>query len=285
MTTSNRAKNKFGNSRIAILAGTGRLPPLLKDKLMLDGQPVFVVDLTTESAQWLSSVDHVAIPVTKISKLIDALRIAQVSTLVFAGGISVRPKIWHFLFDWRMYREFPRIYKALQQGDDALLRAAIGLMERKGFTIIGPHEIAPTLLATETVMTKRQPNQSELHDAHVAIGAALELGRLDIGQAAVARTGEVIAREDRSGTAIMLQNLATTAPSQVSGVLAKWSKPNQELRVDLPSIGPDTISQLKAAGLAGVVIQAGRSLILDREDVIRIADQNDLFVIGMRSPL
>lgn len=282
MATSNRAAQGT-NGRIAILAGTGRLPPLLNDTLASIEQGVFVVNLTSQRGGWFSNVDHTNISVTQISKLINALRNAKVSTLVFAGGISVRPKIWDFLLDWRMYREFPRIYRALKQGDDALLRAAIGLMERHGFTIIGAHEIAPSLLAPDSVMTKRQPTAGEMQDARIAIDAAIDLGRSDIGQAAVVRSGQVIGREDRSGTAAMLLNLNTKTPSQSSGVLAKWSKPNQELRVDLPSIGPDTIAQLKAAGLSGVVIEAGRSLILDREDVIRLADENNLFVVGMRN--
>jgi UDP-2,3-diacylglucosamine hydrolase len=282
MATSNRAAQST-DGRIAILAGSGRLPPLLNETLASKGQGVFVVNMTPQRGGWLAKVNHANIPVTQISKLIRALRNAKVSTLVFAGGIRVRPKIWDFLLDWRMYREFPGIYRALQQGDDALLRAAIGLMERYGFVIIGAHEVAPSLLAPDTIMTKRRPTASELLDAKIAINAALELGRSDIGQAAVVRSGQVIGREDRSGTASMLLNLSTKTPSQPSGVLAKWSKPNQELRVDLPSIGPDTIAQLQAAGLSGVVIEAGRSLILDCEDVIRLADENNLFVVGMRN--
>ncbi len=271
------------NNRIGLLAGSGRLPPLLNESLASKGQGVFVINLTSQRGGWLAKVEHANITVTQISKLMKALRDAKVSTLVFAGGISIRPKIWDFLLDWRMYREFPRIYHALQQGDDALLRAAIGLMERNGFMIIGAHEIDPSLLAPDTILTKRQPSASEMLDAKIAIDAAIELGRSDIGQATVVRAGQVIGREDRSGTAVMLLNLNTKKPSYPSGVLVKWSKPNQELRVDLPSIGPDTISQIKAAGLSGVIVEAERSLILDREDVIRLADENNVFVVGMRS--
>jgi UDP-2,3-diacylglucosamine hydrolase len=285
MATSKLKSSANDTKRIGILAGSGRLPPLLAEAILLNGHIPFIVNLNDQPLDWQSPYEHVNISVTNLSKLVRALREAQVSTVVFAGGISQRPKLWDFLADWRMYREFWRIYRALKRGDDGLLRAAINLIERFGFTVVGAHEIAPSLLAPEAILTIKQPTPTDLIDTRAAIKAAIELGRLDIGQAVVARAGKIIAREDRRGTAVMLVNLANDAHLARSGVLVKWSKPNQELRVDLPSIGPDTIDQIRAAGLAGIVVESGRSLILDQDEVVRLANANHLFVVGMRSEL
>jgi DUF1009 family protein len=246
------------------------------------GDKPFVINLTGDTGSWLSSVEHADIPVTRLSALISTLRLANVSTVVLAGGISHRPSFFHFLLDWRMYGELAGLLRALRRGDDGLLRAAIDLLERFGFKVVGPHEIAPGLLATETVLTKRKPHSDDFRDIELGIKAAVELGRIDVGQATVTRSGQVIAREARAGTAAMLKSLTGETYRSSSGVLVKWSKPRQELRADLPSIGPDTITQAKAAGLSGIVVEAGRSLILDSQDVIKLADENDLFVAGMR---
>ncbi len=285
MRTSNPAAPINPVNRIGLLAGSGRLPPLLVHSMASKGVKPFVINLTRDADSWISTVEHATIPVTQLSSLIKSLQMANVSTVVLAGGISDRPRIFDFLLDWRMYAELPRLYRALRRGDDGLLRAAIDLLERSGFNVIGAHEIAPSLLATEAVLTERKPASIDLRDIELGIKAAIEHGRLDLGQAVVTRSGQEIARETRAGTAAMLTSLASDARQASSGVLVKWSKPGQELRVDLPSIGPDTIIQAKAAGLSGIVVEAGRSLILDRHEVIKLADENGLFVAGMRHHL
>ena len=117
----------------------------------------------------------------------------------------------------------------------------------------------------------------------VAVAAARKLGEADIGQAAVARAGAVVAVEDRKGTKAMLEGLALSQNGIArSGVIAKFAKPQQELRVDLPAIGPETVAQAANAGLAGIVVEAGKSLILDRSITIAKANELGIFIVGMR---
>jgi UDP-2,3-diacylglucosamine hydrolase len=285
MTPNEDNRPVNANMRIAILAGTGRLPQLLANTLLENGSLPFVVNLTAEPPTWIEGFVHANVSVTHLSKLIRTLRSANISSIILAGGIKARPHFVDFLLDWRMYSELPRLYSALKRGDDGLLRAAIGLMERLGFTVLGAHEVAPNLLATDAILTLARPSTSSIEDASLAISVAIEHGRQDLGQAIVVRSGHVIAKEDKNGTAAMLMNIEKKTLQRPSGVLVKWAKPNQELRVDLPSIGPDTIIQARDAGLAGIVVEAGHALILDREEVVRLADVNGLFVMGMRSKL
>ncbi|MGL4488218.1 MAG: LpxI family protein [Rhizobiaceae bacterium] len=283
MATSEPTSLPLATGRVGILAGSGRLPALVAEALLAKGQRPFVINLGQETPQWMHGLDHVQVSVTRLSLLIKTLHSAKVSMLTMAGGISVRPKITEFLLDWRMYGEFYRLIRALRRGDDGLLRAAVDFLERNGLVVVGAHQLAPALLAGEATLTKRHPTAEDKQDIALAISAAIEHGRRDLGQAVVARANTIIAREQRDGTAAMLLRLKSDGSQPGNGVLVKWSKPNQELRVDLPSIGPDTILQAKQAGLAGIVVEAGRSLILDQSEVVRLADANNVFLAGMRS--
>ncbi len=281
MTKTDRAGIDQLPGRIAIMAGSGRLPEILALKLRANGLSPFIANLMQADQPWIKAFDHADILLSKPSAAIRALRQANVSQIVMVGGVSKHPKLHQFLLDWRMYGEFVRIFKGLNSGDDGLLRVAVDFFERKGFTVKGVHEFMPEILAPEGVLTKHRPDQQCLVDISIAIDAARELGRLDLGQAVVARDGVVVAKEGKGGTATMLSAMSMQ-PQNSGGVLAKWSKPGQELRVDLPTIGIDTIAQIKNAGISGIVVEAGHAIILDREDVVRLADQHGLFVMGAK---
>ncbi len=281
--TSPKSDRRAAQGRTAILAGSGRLPEILAQSLVRDGASPFVVAVDPGTGTWIASYDHAQVPVTQLSKLANTLSAANVQTLVLAGGIKVRPRLRSFRFDWMTLRQLPRLWRALRKGDDALLKEAINWLESLGYKVIGAHEAVPSLLAPLGSLTKLSPSGRDNTDIRVAITEAMRLGRGDIGQAAVARDGEVIETEDRSGTQAMLKRLAEIQSGfSRSGVLAKFAKPQQEIRVDLPAIGPDTVEQVAAAGLAGIVIEAGRSLILDRDQVVAKADEFGIFVVGVR---
>jgi UDP-2,3-diacylglucosamine hydrolase len=281
--TSPKSDHHAGQGRTAILAGSGRLPEILAQSLGGYGANPFVVAVDSDTGNWIASYDHANVPVTQLSKLANTLIAASVQTLVLAGGIKVRPRLRSFPFDWMTIRQLPRLWRALRKGDDALLTEAINWLESLGYKVIGAHEAVPSLLAPLGALTRLSPAGRDNSDIRMSITEAMRLGRADIGQAAVARDGEVIETEDRSGTQAMLQRLALNQHGfSRSGVLAKFAKPQQEVRVDLPAIGPDTVEQVAAAGLAGIVIEAGRSLILDRDEVVTKADELGIFVVGVR---
>jgi DUF1009 family protein len=270
--------------RVAILAGTGRLPEIIAGELAKQAKSVFVVALGPDTGNWIDSYQHDLVPVTHLARIVRSLRSASVKTVVLAGGISVRPSLLSFRLDWMTIRQFPRLIRALMKGDDGLLRTAIAWLGEQGFSVAGAHELVPSLLAPERVMTLLAPDEDDYVDIKAAVAEALRLGAADVGQAAVARSGSVLAGETREGTRAMLEALAQkTDRFQRSGVLAKFSKPGQELRADLPAIGPETVEQAAAAGLAGIVVEADRSLILDRELVVARANALGIFVAGVRS--
>lgn len=220
--------------------------------------------------------------------LLPILKKHGVNRVVLAGSVARRPKLRDLKWDRRMVSWLPPVAKALWQGDNVLLSALIGIFEKHGISVVGAHEVASSLLAAEGTITKAKPKKSDHLDIDAARAAALAIGSLDIGQAAVSIGGRVIALEGIEGTEGLLERVAALRghgrlAGKTRGVLVKVSKPQQEVRADLPAIGPKTVEAAHQAGLAGIAVEAGRSLIVDGPDVVRLADLHGLFVIGLKA--
>jgi DUF1009 family protein len=158
--------------------------------------------------------------------------------------------------------------------------------EREGFRVEGAHQVMAALTLPPGPLGRVTPTDSQLSDVARAMEAARTIGRLDIGQGAVACEGLVLALEAQEGTDAMLARVAGLPrairgePGAPRGVLAKASKPGQELRVDMPVIGPGTVRLAVLAGLAGIAGEAGRILLLERDKTLRLADEAGVFVYG-----
>jgi len=178
------------------------------------------------------------------------------------------------------------VIAAARHGDDALLRHLLGLFEREGFVVEGAHEVDQALTLPLGPLGRHAAGAEQAGDVAQAIAAARTLGRFDIGQAVVVAGGLVLAVEAQEGTEAMLRRCAELpahllgSPDARLGVLVKWPKPIQDRRVDLPVFGPDTVERAAAAGLAGLVGEAGGVLLLQREALIAAADRLGLFIQG-----
>lgn len=277
------------NDRVAVIAGSGRLPVNVAAGLDAAGHRPFVVIVGGERADAaeLSVYDHETVELERIADVVPLLKRERISHVVLAGGIGRRPRLWKMRPSLYMFTTLlPRLVSALGRGDNALLSTIVGTIEALGPKVVGAHEVVPDLLAIEGTITRAGPTAADRGDLALAFDAAKALGALDIGQAAVAIGGRVIAVEGIEGTDGLLARCATLrAHPRLSGrkrgVLVKCAKPGQELRADLPAIGPQTVQAAHAAGLAGIGVEAGRSLILDYEAVRAEADARGLFVTGM----
>ncbi len=223
----------------------------------------------------------------EIGKMLAALKRADVHDIVLIGGVKNRPDFRSILGDLGTMRRLPRILGGLRKGDDGLLKIVIDLFEADGFHVIGAHELAPALLASEGPFGRHAPDEDALRDLALASEAARTLGRLDIGQAAVAVNGRVIATEAAEGTdgmlrrCLELKEIGRVRWKGRAGVLAKCVKPGQELRVDLPSIGPKTVEMAAEIGLAGIAVDTGHVLVASRAETIALADRLGLFLYGL----
>lgn len=168
-------------------------------------------------------------------------------------------------------------------GDDALLGAIVKIMESEGFTVVGVADVCKDLLTPASFLGKHKPNKQQIEDIARGMRAIKLLGELDIGQAIVVENGYVLGVEAAEGTAALISRCGLLSQhEQGQGVLVKAKKPTQDPRADLPTIGIDTIEQAHSAGLAGIALEAGASLILDREEVVRLADNYRMFIVGTK---
>lgn len=271
--------------RVAVIAGGGELPRELVRGLTAAGHPPFVIIVGGEDRTGLADGDHTVLELEEYGRLVPVLRAARATHVVMAGSVSRRPRLRAIRFSFGLLKLAPRLLPALGRGDDALLRAIVGHLEAEGFKVLGSHQILPDILAGRGALTRARPASSMQPALAAAFQAARAIGELDIGQAAVAVGRRVVALEGVEGTAAMLARVrdlrASGRVSVPGGVLVKCAKPGQELRADLPTIGPDTVVDAHAAGLAGIAVEAGRTIVLRQGEVIANADRLGLFVVGI----
>lgn len=270
---------------LGIIAGGGTLPVRLAETCRARGRAHLVIALEGQadpSAYPGSSL--VRLRLGALGAALTRLRAEEVGEVVMAGPVR-RPSLAELRPDLQGVRFLARhALKLKRLGDDGLLRVLIGEFERQGFRVVGAAEVLDDLLAPPGVWTRRRPDPQDRADIARAAAVLDALGPLDVGQACVAQQGLVLGIEAIEGTAALLGRCAGLRRAGGGGVLVKLAKPGQEARVDLPTIGPDTVSQAVEAGLAGIAVEAGRALALERREVIAEADAAGLFVLGWERP-
>lgn len=284
--TGPTSHTKKSDARLAIIAGYGRLPIDVALAAREKGIDPYILALKGEADQDWSNFDHIDLPIANFSKVAKTLRLQNVDRIVLAGGVRKRPKIADIRPTFKLLFSLPKLLKViLSGGDDALLSLTINLFEMHGVKVVGAQEIVPNLLAQEGVLGAVAISPQNQADIKIASIAASQIGRDDKGQAAVAINDQVVATEGADGTDAMLRALAEQFGSdkspQKQGVLVKLSKPQQERRADLPTIGPMSVINAAQAGLSGIAVEAGRSFILDKENVIKEADKRGMFIAGI----
>lgn len=290
---------------LALIAGTGVLPVALGARL---NQPYVVCAL--DGVVPALTVD-IPFRIEHLGSFLDLLKERGVTTICMAGAIK-RPSIDPAAIDAATLPLVPRIHTALAAGDDGALRVVISIFEENGFAIRAAHEIAPDLLPEAGIHTSAKPRPSHRADAVCGEKTIADMGAQDTGQACVVRGAQVLAREAVDGTDAMLKRLQSkglggnaqdmfgalsdTVTDVIDGVaewlsgpdatpigddgaiLFKAPKPNQDRRADLPVIGPETAANAAAAGLAGIVIEAGGVMLLNRAEVLATLSAHGMFL-------
>ena len=274
---------------IAIIAGNGLLPFSVARAARDGGYDPFIVQLSGEGEHDWSEFQSMEASIGAFAPVVASLNARRIKKVVLSGGVTARPELLSLRPTMRVLTSFPAIWRTVRSGgDDAVLRMVIGLFEREGFQIVGAQDIAGDLVVTAGPMGRLRADQGLRKDIEAAAHAALTVGRMDIGQGAVSVDGRVVAIEGAEGTDQMLQRViwmreAGRISKHRPGVLVKLCKPQQDTRADLPSIGPETVRAAAAAGLSGIAVEAGRSLILNRPEAIAEADEAGLFIMGLGS--
>lgn len=271
--------------RIGLIAGGGKLPEYVETAALEKGTLATLIGLEPfVSAEKFPGAARFRIG--QIGKIIKSLKRTKCSHVCFAG-IVTRPDFTKMKPDFKMVRSLPGIVRAAGQGDDALMRHMLTIFEDEGFEVISPQEVCEDLMLGDGVLGAVSMTEAHRADALKACEIAAAIGALDIGQGAVVARGLTLAVEAQEGTDAMLSRVAAL-PIELRGsgmdrvgVLAKLVKPSQDIRVDLPTLGPETIRGAALAGLAGIVAESGGAFVIEREETIRLADDAGLFIAGL----
>ena len=269
-------------TRLGLIAGGGDLPVHVAEAAEGEGRLgcVIALDGFADPGRYANpEICGIAQP----GRALKLLRSHHCDAVCFAGIVK-RPDFSKLKPDLRGVSFLPKAVAAAAKGDDALLRALVGLFEDEGYGVVGVDEIAAELVAKAGVMDVADLGDADRQDALRALQIAGLIGSADIGQGAVVADGLVLAVEAQEGTDAMLERVAGLpielrgGTERRIGVLAKRPKPGQERRVDLPVIGVSTVQGAAHAGLVGIVAPSGGALILGREAVAKAAQEQGLFI-------
>ena len=267
---------------LGIVAGSGELPRVLIQACQDSGRPYYVLaleDTAEEATAALAGEYYSVIRFGAIGKSFDILRKNNVSELVMAGRVT-RPRITSIRPDMKGAKLLARIGAQLMSGDNELLASIIQFLEEEGFRVTGAEDVVHDLLTPEGMIGSIYPDKRAQADIESGARIARAVGALDIGQSVIMQNGLVLGIEAIEGTDGLIRRCTELKTEEKGGVLVKVKKPQQEKRVDLPTIGVETVERLAECGFAGVAVEAGASLILNRREVARRADALGVFVIG-----
>lgn len=268
--------------KLGILAGGGVLPARLIEHCRAIGRQHYVVALDGHcDAETVKGVPHDWFRIGAAGAILAALHRENASDLVMIGRIH-RPRIRDLRLDGKGWLILARIWRRFFAGDDGLLRAVALVLEDEGFSVRGIHEVMDRVLAPAGIFGRQEPDADALRDITEGMRTARELGLRDVGQAVVVQHGRLVAQESAKGTDELLARCAPLLEGP-GGVLVKMRKPQQDRRIDLPAIGPDTVRRAAEVGLSGIAIEAGHALVLDLPEVVRLADESGLFLFGVAS--
>src|ERR1700720_1421855 len=275
------------SSPVGLIAAGGVMPFAVADSLTARGiNPVLFALRGACDPVGVERFRHHWISIGQLGKATRLFRAENCRDLVFIGTL-VRPALSEVRLDWGTVRVIGRVWAAFRGGDDHLLSGIGRIFEQDGFRMVGIRDVAPDLLMPEGCLTRAAPDEAAAADIAKGRDVLRALSPFDIGQATVVIDGHVVGVEDIEGTDGLLARVARLRAegriraSAARGVLVKAPKSGQDLRFDLPTMGPRTIEGAAAAELAGIAIVAGNTIVVDPQDVIEAADAASLFVTGL----
>jgi len=272
---------------VAIICGGGSFPAAVAKAVLRNGRrPVMFGIKGWADPDVVERYAHRWIALGQLGRLLRLARLEGCREAVFIGSL-LRPPLGKIRLDWPTIHALPRIFRAFRGGDDQLLKGVAAIIEDGGLAIVGLDAVAPEIFVPEGALTRCQPTDRDKADIARALRVIAALGPFDVGQAAIVADNHVLAVEAAEGTDNMLARIAEMRrqgriTARVgTGVLVKSPKPGQDRRFDLPAIGPQTIENAARAGLAGVAVTAGSTLIATPTEVIAAADRANVFLVGV----
>ena len=280
------ARSDAENTTIGLLAGSGRFPILFAEAANRQGLQVACVGVRYEASDELRDLctSYQTIGVSKLGAMIRAFRRQGVRQIVMAGKVTknVMYTPWRFVQLWPDYRMIHMWYRTCRadKRDDSILLSVIAEFERDGMAFASALDYCPELLVKEGILTKRGPNAAELKDIEFGWGLAKEMGRLDVGQSVAVKEQAALAIEAIEGTDRCIERAGGLCRAG-GWTLVKVAKPQQDMRFDVPTIGVTTIENLHKARARILAIEAGKTIVIDQNEVVELANRYGLTIVAL----
>jgi UDP-2,3-diacylglucosamine hydrolase len=272
---------------LAIICGGGSFPAAVADAVARRGRrPVMFGIKGWADAAVIDRYAHHWIAIGQAGRFFRLARTEHCRDVLFIGTV-LRPPLSALRLDWQTIKLMPRVIRFFRGGDDKLLSGVAGVAETGGLRVVGVKDVAPEIFVPQGVLGRHAPTERDRADIARALTVIGALGPFDVGQAAIVADNNVLAVEAAEGTDNMLMRIAelrklgrVTSPLG-AGVLVKAPKSGQDRRFDLPSIGPRTIENIARAGLAGLAVTAGSTMIAEADQAVAAADRAGIFLVGV----
>lgn len=269
--------------KLGIVAGGSTIPKRLIDECLAQGREFFVLCIEGNADENYfkdrTDIPHKWIRIGQAGTGFKTLKDEKVQDVVMIGTIK-RPTLSDLVPDLRTTMFFTKI-AAKSLGDDGILRTLVKDIEEEGMLVKGIHDVMPEILAKEGILTKTKPDKQALQDIKRGVEVCLELGRLDVGQAVIVQQGLILALEGIEGTDRLIERTKDYQRKGEKPILVKLRKPNQDMRIDLPTIGPKTIERAIESGLRGIAVHAGNALMVDEKEAVELANKHNIFIVGI----
>ena len=261
---------------IGLIFGETNFPKEILKKVKREKKKYLIIDLTKKKF-FNSEINSHAVSIGQIGKIINILKNNNCKKVIFAGKVK-KPNFLKLKLDFKGVYYIPRIIKASKIGDAAILKEIINILKKEKIITINSLFFTPELSLKKGIHTRLKPNREDLKDVKKSIFTLNKLNSYNFSQGTVVRGGKVLAVEENGGTQKML-NKIKKKKNFLSGVLVKLPKKKQDLRIDLPTIGLETLHQCKVAGLKGIVLKNKQNVCLDKKKLIQSANKNKMFVL------
>jgi DUF1009 family protein len=275
------AKNIFQNELepIAIIAGRGILPQILIQDCQKKKRKFLLLLLQSENYEIdYSPFKPVKLAYGAVESLLGIIKENGIKNLVFVGGVT-KPNFSSLQVDKKGAILLARILANKILGDDAVLKTVINFFEKEGLKIMRIDQLIDCVVPRKLVLTKRQPDKENIADIAIGVKAIKSFSVFDVGQSLIVAQKQIIAVEALEGTDEMIKRCSNLKIDyKKKAVLIKMKKHGQSLKADLPVIGIETVKNCFAAGICGIAIQVNSTLVLDKDEVIKKADESDLFL-------
>jgi hypothetical protein len=260
---------------IGLIFGETHFPKEILKKIKKKRLKYLIIDLTKRRTFKKDRHSH-TVSIGQVGKVIKILRENKCKKVLFAGKVE-KPNFSKLRLDFKGIYYIPRIIKSSKLGDAAILKEIIKILRQERISTISSLTFNPELTLKRGNHSRTKPNREDKMDIKKAITTLNRLGQYNFSQGAVVRNRKVVAIEGKGGTKRMLKK-CRSKKQRKQGVLVKFPKKKQDLRIDLPTVGLKTLTQCKSAGLKGIVLKSKKNVFLERKKCISFANQNKMFI-------